>query len=57
VRRHECRSEVFAVGLPEGIDAVVASLLTHMPAAFTFATIEAEPFVLSSGSFLWHAID
>src|SRR5947209_17790088 len=52
-----------AIGLPKRIDAGVASLLTHLPAAITFAIVQVGSFTLSSsafrigrfGSFLWHA--
>src|ERR1035437_931663 len=50
--------EAVAIGLPKCIDTGVASLLTFLPAAITFAIIEAGAFILStlalSGSFLWH---
>src|ERR1035437_5614887 len=50
--------EVVAIGLPKRIDTGVASPLTDLPAALTFAIIEAGAFILStlalSGSFLWH---
>src|SRR5450759_74509 len=50
--------EAVAIGLPKCIDTGVASLLTDLPAAITFASIEAGAFILStlalSGSFLRH---
>src|SRR6266566_9703466 len=51
-------SEGVAIGLPKCIDAGVASFVTDLPAAFTFAIIEAGSSILSSSalsdSFLWH---
>src|ERR1035437_1295020 len=50
--------EAVAISLTKCIDAGVASLLTDLRAAITFAIIEAGAFILStlalSGSFLWH---
>jgi hypothetical protein len=51
------------IGPAKRIDAGVASLLTHLPAAITFAIVQVGSFTLSFsafligrfGSFLWHA--
>jgi len=56
-------SEVVAIGLPQCIDAGVASLLTDLPIGITWAIVEAGSFTLSFpdffvrrfGSFLWHS--
>jgi len=55
-------SEAVAIGLPECIDAGIASLLADLPAAITFAIVVTGSSTLSSlaflvalsGSFLWH---